>query len=349
LEYGCFKGGVEVTETNQVYNSHFLLAQESHPDFPDGWAHTGGDTATKWEWVGTSDGPRAIKIVHPSGPRAGITLEHGVVIPAGEGQRWEIRVVLQTEPAQTPCYIRVYLGAVSQYLFSVRPGSEPEEYTRVFSTPAGVTGLRVEVGILGEGIIIVHEIQGWRLYPKQAMRLDEKGQIYVRHVDSIGKIQSPVSVKLVCPLPIPVDVRTPIKADLRDLTPSRDGVKIYGSNGNPIISTSDGLIQIMTAGKKYMQTYETVIASDVLAAIMPKDVSEVSVYSYAVHNFGTEVVSVQLQISPDGAIWTEDDLEHEILPGALEVFTPNHFLRYVRLIYRSQVPNPLMVWFQAQG
>ena len=63
---------------------------------------------------------------------------------------------------------------------------------------------------------------------------------------------------------------------------------------------------------------------------------------------GTESAHVQLQISPDGAIWTEDDLEREILPGALEVFTLNHFLRYVRLIYRSQVPNPLMVWFQAQ-
>jgi len=338
-----------VTETNQVYNGHFRLVQESHPDFPDGWVQTGGGTATKWEWVGTPDGPRAIKIIHPSGPRAGIVLGNDVKIPAGEGQRWEILVALQTEPAEVSCYIRVYLGAVSQYIFSMRPGSEPEAFTWVFSTPAGVTGLRVEVGIIGKGIIIIHEIQGWRLYPKRELRLDEKGQIYVRHVDSIGNIQSPVSVKLVSPLPIPVDVRTPIKIDLRDLTPCRDGVKIYGSNGNQILSTSDGLLQIMTAGKKYIQSYDTVIASDVLAAIMPKDVSEVSVYSYAVHNIGAEGVLVQLQISPDGAIWTEDDLEHEILPGALEVFSPNHFLRYVRLIYRSQVPNPLMVWFQAQG
>lgn len=58
-----------------------------------------------------------------------------------------------------------------------------------------------------------------------------------------------------------------------------------------------------------------VTASNVFVSSMPKDVSEVSVYSYGVHN--------------------------KILPGALEVFTPNHFLRYVRLIYRSQFPNPL--------
>ena len=337
-----------MTETNQVYNSHFLLWQESEPDFPDGWVQTGGDSATKWEWVGSQEGLKAVKIVHPSGPRAGIILGDSVVIPAGEDQRWEIRVILQADPAEIPCYVRVYLGAVGQSLFSVRPGLEPEAYSWVFSTPVGVTGLRIEVGILGEGIINVHEIQGCRLYPKRELRLDEKGQIYVRHVDSIGKIQAPVSVRLVSPLPIPVDVRTPIKAELRDLTPSRDGVKIYGSNGNPIESTLDGLVGIKMSGRKYVQSIEMVTASNVSVSSVPIDVSELGVYSYAVHNIGIDGALVKMQISPDGAIWTTDDLEREILPGALEIFTPNRFLRYVRLIYRSQVPNSLRVWFQAQ-
>ena len=338
-----------MTETNQVYNSYFLLWQESKPDFPDGWVQTGGDTATKWEWVGTTEGPRAIRIIHPSGPRAGITLENNVVISAGEGQRWEIRVDLQTEPAEIPCYIRVYLGAVSQNLFTVRPGSEPQIYTRVFSTPVGVTGIRVEVGILGAGMVTVHEIQGWRLYPKRELRLDEKGQLYVRHIDSIGKIQTPVSVRLVSPIPMPVDVRTSVKADLRDLSPSRDGVKIYGSDGNSIISTSDGLIQTIMAGKKYIQSSETVIATDVIASTSPIDVSQVSVYSYAVYNAGTEGVAVQLEISPDGVHWTaEDDMERKVLPGTLKVYSTNHFLRYIRLSYSNHSPNSLIIWFQAQ-
>ena len=337
-----------MTETNQVYNSHFLLWREGHPDFPDGWVQMGGDSATKWEWTGLPEGPRAVKIVRPSGPRAGIMLENNVVIPAGEGQRWEIQVVLQTEPTEVPCYIRVYLGAVSQLLFSIVPSSEPEEYSRVFSTPTGVTGLRVEVGILGEGMVKVHEIQGWRLYPKRALRLDEKGQLYVRHVDSIGVIQTTVPVRLVSPIPIPVDVRTPIQADLRDLTPSRDGLKIYGSQGNPIGSTLEGLVQIKMSGRKYVHSSETVTTSKGFFATMPKDVSEVSVYSYAVHNLGTESAIVQLQISPDGVAWTADNLECEILSEALTVFTPNRFLRYVRLIYRSEFHNPLRIWFQAQ-
>ncbi|EHQ87533.1 DUF6385 domain-containing protein [Desulfosporosinus youngiae] len=338
-----------MTDINQVYNSHFLLWQEGNPDFPDGWATVGGDKATKWEWIGLPDGPRAIRIMHPSGPRAGIILENDVVVPAGEGQRWEFRVVLQAEPTEILCYIRIYLGAVSQYLFTVRPGSEPEEYIRVFSTPTGVTGIRVEIGILGEGVITIHEIQGRRLYPRRELRLDEKGQLYVRHIDSIGKIQAPVSVRLVSPIPIPVDVRTSTETNLRDLTPTRDGIKIYGSNGNSIESTLDGLIQVKMAGRKYVQSVESVTSSNVAVATIPKDVSEVSAYSYAVHNTGAEEVVVQLQISPDGAIWTADDLECVIFPGNLAVFTPNRFLRYVRLIYRSQSPNSLIVWFQGQG
>jgi len=339
-----------MVEINQVYNSHFLLWQPSNPDFPDGWVRKGGDTQTKWEWVGPSEGPRAIKIVHPSGPRAGIILENSVVIPAGEHQRWEIGATIQSDIAEIPCYIKVYLGAVAvnQYLFSTQSGLVPEEYTWVFSTSVGVTGILVEVGIVGEGVINIHQIQGSRLYPKRALRLDEKGEIYVHHVDSIGKIESPVSVRLISPLPIPVEVITPIKADLRDLTPSRDGVRIYGSNGNPIDSTLEGLVRIKVAGRKYIQSSETVTTSNFFVASMPKDVSEVSVYSYAVHNIGTKVILGQLQISPDGAIWTADGLEIDILPGALEVLAPNHFLRYVRLIYRSESPNTLMVWFQAQ-
>ncbi|MDO0823545.1 DUF6385 domain-containing protein [Desulfosporosinus nitroreducens] len=203
--------------------------------------------------------------------------------------------------------------------------------------------------ILGEGIISIHEIQAWRLYPKRELRLDEKGQVYVRHIESIGKIQAPVSVRLVSPLPMPVDIKTPIKADVRNLIPSRDGIKIYSSNGNSIESTLDGSLQVKMSGRKYLQSVESVTSANVSIPTMPKDVSEVTVFSYAVHNTGTEVVVVQLQISPDGAIWTADDLECKILPGALSVFTPNRFLRYVRLIYHSQSPNPLIVWFQAQG
>lgn len=135
---------------------------------------------------------------------------------------------------------------------------------------------------------------------------------------------------------------------MRDLTPTRDGIKIYSSNGNPIASTLEGLLRINMSGRTYVQSVETVTALNVFDSTTPKDVSEVSVYSYGVHNTGAEGAIVQLQISPDGVTWTADNLECEILPGSLAVFTPNHFLRYVRLSYRSQSSNVLVVWFQGQ-
>ncbi|AET66034.1 hypothetical protein Desor_0320 [Desulfosporosinus orientis DSM 765] len=337
-----------MTDTNQVYNSHFRLWQENNQNFPDGWAKIGGDPSTEWIWSGVTGGPKSIKIIHPSGPRAGIILENNVVIPAGENQRWEFRAILEAEPAGVTCYIKVYLGVVSQYLSLVRPGSQPEEISRIISTPIGVTGLRVEVGILGEGIVTIYEIEGRRLYPKQELRLDEKGQLYVRHVDSIGKIQTPVSVRVESPLPIPVDVKTPVKAELRDLTPARDGIKIYSSNGNSIESTLDGLLQVKMSGRTFRQSVETVTSSHDSRATKLNDVSQLSVFSYAIFNMGMEVVRVQLQISPDGAVWTSDDSECDVLPGALAVITPNRFLRFVRLIYYSQSNNPLTIWFQAQ-
>ena len=90
---------------NQVYNGDFLLAQEETADFPDGWQRTGGDSTTSWKWLGPAEGPRAIAIDHPSGPRAGIIQPIDTTIPAGEIQRWQVEVVLQTEPAGVLSYL----------------------------------------------------------------------------------------------------------------------------------------------------------------------------------------------------------------------------------------------------
>ncbi|AFM39657.1 hypothetical protein Desaci_0595 [Desulfosporosinus acidiphilus SJ4] len=336
---------------NQVYNSHFLLGQENRPDFPDGWVQAGGDSATTWEWLGSPQGSRAVEIIHPSGPRAGISLGNDVLVPAGESQRWELKVVLQAEPSGIPCYIRIYLGAVSQLQFAVRPESEPESFTRVFATPVGVTALRIEVGILGAGSLTIHEVQAWRLYPERELRLDDKGQVYVRHIDSLGKIQTPVSVNVINKTPLPVDIRTPIKTELRNLMPSRDGVKIFSSEGAPIISKPDGSLPVTVSGRKFLQRVEMVSSRD-MGSTVTNDVSEATVYSYAIYNMGIEESLVQLQISPDGVIWTADDVDREVLPGDLIVITPNYFLRYIRLAYQAQIPGSmisLMIWFQSQN
>lgn len=335
---------------SEVYNGDFLLVQEQvAPDFPDGWARTGGDGSTSWIWLGPPQGPRALAIEHPSGPKAGIIQAADTAIQAGEAQRWQVELTLATEPARVKSYLKVYLGAVSQQIFSFMPGSEPESISRVFSTPAGTGGLRLEVGILGAGKLIIHRVAASRLYPPRALRLDEKGQLYVRQVESIGQIQKPVYVKVISSVPIPVDVHATVTSDIRSLTPLRDGVRVYGSGELPVATTGDGRAMIQVAGRLYQESEDTLIAGVSPVASNIWDISALSVFSYAVYNSGTVSALVKLEISPDGFNWKTDTPEKEVVPGSLEVLVPTCFLRFNRLVCRAGSPTPLKIWFQAQG
>lgn len=336
--------------SNEVYNGDFLLAQEHvSTDFPDGWGRTGGDSSTSWSWLGPPQGPRALGIEHPSGPKAGIIQTLDTAIQAGEAQRWQADLMLETEPAGVKSYLKVYLGAVSQQIFSFMPGSEQETFSRVFATPAGTGGLRLEIGILGAGKLTIHGVAASRLYPPRVLRLDEKGQLYVRQVDSIGQIQKPVYVKVISSVPIPVDVHATVTSDIRNLTPIRDGVRVYGSGELPVATTTDGRTMVQIAGRLYQESVDTLIAglSPVVTNIW--DISTLSVFSYAVYNNGSVSALVKIEISPDGYSWKTDTPEKEVVPGNLEVLVPTCFLRFNRLVCRAGSPTPLKIWFQAQG
>lgn len=333
---------------NQIYNGDFLLAQESHPDFPDGWQRIEGDRSTSWEWIGPPQGPRAIDIHHPSGPKAGIGQAFEVSVQAGDNQRWEAQLTLETHPAGVPCFARINMGAGGIAVFSLRPTEEPQVFTRVFETKVGVPGLRLELGILGVGDLTIHQAQVFRLYPLRVLRLDEKGQLYIRHVESIGQIQKPVPVYMISPIPIPVEVKATITGDIRALTPARDGVCMYGSSGGPIGSTPDGSLQVQLSGHRFWESSESVIATSSPDVTWAQDVANLSVFTFAVMNAGIAPAFVQLEVSPDGSVWAADGAEHEIAAGALAMFTPTFFVRYNRLRFRALAASPLRVWFQAQ-
>ena len=186
IELKTVKGVAGMDLINQVYNGDFLLAQESAPNFPDGWVQKGGDQTTSWEWLGPPQGPRAVAVIHPGGQRAGIAQALDTTVQAGEIQRWEVKVILETEPAGVASYIKVFFGAIGQKVFSLTPGSSPEVLSEIFSTPSGTNAILLEIGIIGKGTLVIHEIEASRLYPPRALRLDEKGQVYVRHLDSLA-------------------------------------------------------------------------------------------------------------------------------------------------------------------
>lgn len=335
---------------NQVYNGDFRLAQVATPDFPDGWLRVGGDAATTWEWAGTPPGPRPVVINHPSGPPAGILQAREVAIPAGEGQRWEVRAWLSAEPAGVTAYLRAYLSRadgrlVAQLIFSLAPEATATTFSRVLTTAADTAALRLELGIAGAGSLVVHAVEACRLYPRRVLRLDEKGWLFVRHVEVVEEIRQPVRLAG----PVLVDVQATVTADIRNLTPARDGVRVYGSGAAPLATTAGGLAQVQVAEHGFRETVETVTATPAPAATAAQDVSTTRLYSFAVLNSGTGPALVQLEISPDGTHWAADTPEQEVEAGKLLVLAPRFFLRYTRLAYRASSPTPLTVWFQTQS
>lgn len=335
---------------DQVYNGDFRFAQVTLPDFPDGWLRVGGDAATAWQWLGTPPGPRPVAIVHPSGPPAGIVQAQEVAISAGEGQRWEARVNLASQPAGVPAYLRVYLYRPDGYLlgrllFPLVPGDEPAVESRLFATVSGTGAVRLEVGIVGAGTLVVHRVEAYRRYPRRALRLDEKGRVFVRHVETVGQIVKPVRLAG----PVLVNVQATVTGDIRDLAPVRDGVRIYGSSAAPLATTTGGVAQVQVAERGFRESVEQVVAGPTRATTAPRDVSAVRLYSFAVLNAGTQAAAVQMEISPDRNNWTGDTPEQEVAPGGLLVLAPRFFLRYARLAYRAPSPTPLRIWFQSQS
>lgn len=333
---------------DQIYNGDFLLSHTDRPHFPDGWQTMVGDASTTWEWLGPSEGPRAISINHPSGPRAGIVQSVDVPILAGMNQRWEFQLLLESNPAGVLSYIKIYLGSVAQKISTFYPTDEPKVFSKIFTTPAGTGGIRIEVGVIGYGQLTIHEVRAYCLYPLRSLKLDDQGQVYVQHVESIGRIQNPVFVRIVSPLPLPIDFKAIITEDIRNLTPQRDGVRIYDSNSNLIGSTPEGSIKVHMASRRFVATEESVTAGSAELYTSSKDVSELTIYSCAIKNRGSTPAVIHLEISPDGMNWVADSKDLELISGQLEVLVPRFFLRYIRVSYRASNSTPLTIWFQAQ-
>lgn len=334
---------------NQVYNSDFRLVRETQPDFPDGWLRTGGDENTVWEWVDGPSGRRAIAIRHPSGPPAGVVQAMEVAIAAGELQRWEARVNIAAVGGAT-CYLRVYLSTPAGYLvgrleFILNPDPEPETFSRIFTTSTGTGSLRLEVGIAGPGEAVIYSVEAYRLYPLRALRLDEKGRLSVGHVQTIEQILKPVRLAG----PIPVNVKATVAADIRNLTPDRDGVRIYGSSPVPLATTSDGLAMVEVAGSSFYESTEYVTATATAAATAARDVSRLRLFSFAILNSGSIPALVQMEVSPDGSHWAASTPEQQVEGGDLVALVSYFFLRYARIAYRAAAATPLTIWLQGQG
>lgn len=334
--------------TNQVYNGDFLMTRTG--DFPDGWLRVGGDGSTVWEWTGSPPGPRAVAIRHPSGRPAGIFQPSDVGIHAGELQRWKVQVNIHSEPSGVSAYLKIYFFTftgrpMGSLIFDLHPGTAPETFTQVFATPSGTEVLCLEVGIAGHGTLFIHNVEACRIHPGRVLRLDTKGRPFVNSVETVGEILKPVQLAE----PLPVHVQATVKAELRDLTPLRDGVRIYGSNGLPLDATPFGTLRVESAGCDFQEFMEELTASSTPVSTATRDVARYRHYSYAILNIGPVNAWVQVEISPDGIHWVPDSIAQQVKPGALLAVTSSYFLRFIRLACWSDLATTLMVWLQAQA
>jgi hypothetical protein len=249
-----------------------------------------------------------------------------------------------------PTHLKVFLigkdtTPVASLAFTLRPEETPGLHRRVFATAPGTLALRLGVYLVGPGSLAVYEFEARRLYPRPRLRLDEKGRVCVGRVEQVGEIASPVRLAG----PIEVKVQATVSADIRDLTPNRDGVRVYGAGPLPLATTPEGVLRVAVAERGYQEATEDLTAGPLPVPTASRDLSGLRLFSYAVLNRGGQPARAWLEISPDGLHWAVDSEEREIGPGGLAVLTSKFFLRYVRLVASSAAATPLTVWFQAQG
>ena len=212
--------------------------------------------------------------------------------------------------------------------------------------------MRLETGIIGPGSLDIYKIIGYSLSPNRMKRRVKKVKqkpCRINSIQTIGEIIKPIQLADPIPLKIPVNVQANVNADVRNLTPIRDKVQIFGSNQVPIATSVCGRLQMEISGHGFYESLEDVTASETIASTITRDISGLTRCSFAVLNVGSQPAYAQAELSPDGVHWAEEGTKHDVNPGKLILITTTKFLRYTRLSYWAENLTRLRIWVQAQN
>jgi len=342
---------------NRVPNGDFLRKSNSQGSFPDSWCEIGGNNQSSWKFKQEPWEDPFLEISNPNAIRAGIIQMPEASLSVGNAKEWLIKIILKGDRANIQAYLRIYptssKGEVSkpwEYCFGI--GLDPEQIKQVISAGSDVDFLRLETGIIGPGSLDIYKIMGYSLSPNRMKRRVKSAKQKVSHINSIqtiGEIIKPIHLADPIPLKIPVNVQANVNADVRNLTPIRDKVQIYGSNQVPIATSVCGRVQMEISGHGFYESLEDVTASETISSTITRDISALTHCSFAVFNFGSELAYTQAELSPDGVHWTEEGTTKDIDPGKLVIICPERFLRYTRLTYWAENLTRLRIWVQAQN
>ncbi|MGB9887922.1 MAG: DUF6385 domain-containing protein [Moorellales bacterium] len=139
--------------------------------------------------------------------------------------------------------------------------------------------------------------------------------------------------------------------DIRDLTYTQDTVRIYGSE-TYALETTLGRLNIRHRSRYFVSDTATTVTttSTTYTGLLAQDVSELTHVSFAVHNRGSGVVSIKIEVSPDASLWITDTEAMTVAANSATVFVPKYFLKYARLAYASLTADSAITfdaWFQA--
>lgn len=345
---------------NRVPNGDFLSLSVSKTqiDFPEFWLHIGGNKESSWNFRHDYSNMSILEINNPTSIRAGIIQSPDAALAIRNVKEWIIKITLKSQSSNSQAYLRIYpissQGDVSkpwEYLFKL--GLEKEQIKQVISVGYDAEFLRLEIGIFGPGSLHIYKIAAYSLIPNYMIRCVKKivkqETHHIKSIQTIGEIIKPIQLASPIPLRIPVNVHANVSSDVRNLTPIRDKVQIYGNNQVPIATSVTGRVQVEVSGHEFYESQEDVRASEIMSSTITRDISALLRCSFAVCNFGDNLAYVRAELSPDGIHWTvEDDLQ-EVLPGRLVLISPKSFLRYIRLTYKAENFTTLRIWVQAQN
>lgn len=342
---------------NGLHNGSFLKRSTEQPAFPEAWLQIGGNHETSWNFMHQSMERPVIEINNNTAIRAGIIQTQEDSLDVGKDEAWLIKIVLKSALPEQQAYLRIYPiksnGDVSKpWEFRFRPGVKPEEFKEVISRGSEIKFLRLETGISGAGHLYIYKVIAYPLSPQRMKRRVKQAKKEVRqisYIQTIGEITKPIQLAMPIPLNVPVTVQANVNSDIRNLTPARDSVQIYGSSRVPLAASACGRAQVEIYGHGFHESLEVVTANQTWSSTTTRDVSALARFSFAIYNSGSDLAYVQAELSPDGVHWAIDGVQQEVHSEKLVIVTPEKFLRYTKVSYWAESLTTLRIWVQAQS
>jgi len=135
--------------------------------------------------------------------------------------------------------------------------------------------------------------------------------------------------------------------DIRNLAYTQDTVRVYGSE-DLALETTTGWLNIRSRDRYFEEDSATVAnaANTVFAGLLSENISARSLYSWAVHNTGTNDLLIRIEVSPNETFWIEDTSALTVTSGDARIFTPTYFLKYSRIAYAA-ITDTAAVTFEA--